>query len=71
MTLVKLEQSPNTYQTRYSFMFPKVGRGKKRAGIHGLKPIRPRLVRVLENALKVFFLFQNCWIFELVQSAAC
>ena len=27
MTLVKLEQSPNTYQTRYSFMFPKVGRG--------------------------------------------
>ena len=29
MTLVKLEQSPNTYQTRYSFMFPKVGRGKK------------------------------------------
>merc|ERR1712157_325865 len=27
MTLVKLEQSPNTYQTRYPFMFPKVGRG--------------------------------------------
>ena len=27
MTLVKLEQSPNTYQSRFSFMFPKIGRG--------------------------------------------
>lgn len=27
MTLVRLEQSPNTYQTRFSFMFPKIGRG--------------------------------------------
>lgn len=27
MTLVNLEQSPNTYQSRFSFMFPKIGRG--------------------------------------------
>jgi len=27
MTLVKLESAPNTYQSRFSFMFPKLGRG--------------------------------------------
>jgi hypothetical protein len=27
MTLVKLENAPNTYQSRFSFMFPKLGRG--------------------------------------------
>jgi hypothetical protein len=26
-TLVNLEESPNTYQSRFSFMFPKIGRG--------------------------------------------
>lgn len=26
-TLVNLEEPPNTYQTRFSFMFPKIGRG--------------------------------------------